>query len=372
MPDLVNTPIGTTDNLQKRQAAYERMRVNKYRHPLDKTPFWAYWDSMKGVPGRGLSSNYHHLHKSTFRSDNRGYNYSYGDPKDPDSYAERFRTPSSRALAREITGRKHGELLDGEMAAHLSDSARTAMHRTPIIDNIRYSLGEMDPNDFMARQMADSRWVPDPAIYSKRQAANDYAVTNARYAGDFAGSFIGSVPEMLATAGALRLVGKGAGLVYRPLRNSIIAARRGVTPKVVNRAYKIRDAVSNRMSEAWRNLSFWNKAKTGAKQAIFPTAVYGTYAGFDVVRSRGAVNSNLRNAVNIAKTKLVPEDFERYAFELPVIGYERGTDGSPTPVRANYSDYYQHLRRTRGQEMADQFRDYHRNKALNSSSTQQE
>lgn len=372
MPDLINTTIGNTDNLQKHQAAYERMRVNKYRHPYDKTPFWAYWDSMKDDRYHGLGSDYHHLHKSTFMSDNRGYNYSYGDPKDPDSYAERFRTPSSRALAREITGRKYGELLDGEMAAHLTDSARTAMHRAPIIDNIRYSLGDMGPNDFMARRMLDSRWVPDPINYSTQQGVNDAAVTNARYAGDFAGSFIGSIPDMLAASGALNLVGKGAGLVYRPLRNSIIAAKKGVTPKVVNRAYKIRDAASNKMSEAGRNLSFWNKAKTGAKQAILPTAVYGTGVGFDVVHSRGAVNSNLRNAVNIAKTRLVPKDFEHYAFELPIIGYERGADGSPTPVRANYSDYYQYLRRTRGQEMADQFRDYHLNKALNRSSMQQE
>lgn len=346
-------PSTWTDNdTELAAAAYEAVRTNaKKRSIYDRMPGWAYLDAMNAIGyNDAFNPKYAPVLRHTVLSDNRPAAFRYTG-----ALEDRYLTPSSRAYARYVYSMKPGELVPGELDFHKAHAGINSVTQNDLINWAAYKTGIMDPNAYHMYNNRDSQYVPDPVGYGGVDVwrDNNNRILNARTAGGLLGSGINMTADFIpsnALASYALATPRYATIGYKALR-----AGKDVWPrlKAVPRLNSIR-AKSSRV----------NGIKDLAKKVGIGAATAGEMGLNAFTSEYNKQNAIRARAIEAKQSELtIPEQWHKHFFELPVIGYTKGPDG-PKPVRANYADFYDHLRRTRGENIANQFRAYHLNKGI--------
>jgi hypothetical protein len=331
---------------------YEINRTNKKAHPYDRMPGWAYWDAMQEYELPADNSKFSDpVARLTYITDNRPWLYDQDGDK---GYI--YRTPSSRAFVNaqrralySQAGYRNavpvGAMIPGETDAIQKINLRNSLLSGDITESLRYNTGMTDANNYAAYLDRDIQgYTPSPIGHGTEADHN----TRARAARNY--SMLG---HGLNTALDTPLYVAGFGL-----------AGRGVQAlSVANKASKAGRAVLPRL----RALNRYNAMPRMAPKKGFS---WGTSAAlgaigdglYSVTHGLNSSNSYYGRSLDTGALRIIPDYLRAAVYELPVIGYQRGKNG-PEPIKANYSDYYQYLRRRRGQQVADEFRTYHMNKA---------
>lgn len=348
-------PNTWTDNdTELAAAAYEAVRTNaKKRSIYDRMPGWAYLDAMNALGyNDAFNPKYTPVLRHTVLSDNRPAAFRYtGAPGD------RYLTPSARAHARYMYSMKPGELLPGELDFHKAHAGFNNVVSNDLFNWAAYKTGVMDPNSYHTYKNRDSQYVPDPVGYGGVNVwrDNNNRILDARTTGGLMGSGINMAANFIPThavAKGVLSIPRYANIGYKSLR-----AGKAVIPRL--KAIPRFNAIQSKAS-------FVGGVNGAAKSIGVGAATAGSmglYALADEYRRQNGIRAS---AIATKQSELaIPEQWHKHFFELPVIGYTKGPDG-PKPARANYADFYNHLRRTRGENIANQFRAYHLNKGVKS------
>lgn len=335
-------------------STYEDFRTNKKYHPFDRTPGWAYVDAMRH---HGINPNNRALAEPvarlTYGTDNRPWLYD----KTSDA-GHVYRTPSSRAAVNSMRNNLYeqagyrgairpGSMLTGERDAVGKISLRNSMSKFDTFRDLRYKLGLDDPNEYMAYyNRAVEGYTPNPLGYGSVADENKKAAIARNYA---------ILGRTLNEAVPTPLYITGFGLAGRGIQAA------NVTRKAINTGKPVISRLQalsryNTMARKLPARTNWQKFRGGLVPAAFGASL-GTSigkAGIDVE------NSHNQRAKDNGELP-VPTNLDSVLFELPVMGYRRGANG-PEPIKANYLDYYNHLRVTRGPQVAEDFRKYQREK----------
>lgn len=349
-------PNTWTDNdTERAAAAYEAVRTNaKNRSIYDRMPGWAYLDAMNSLGYKdAFNPKYAPVLRHTVLSDNRPAAYRYTG-----AVGDRYLTPSARAYARSMYSMKPGELLPGELDFHKAHAGYNSVVNTDLIPWVVYKAGLMNPNVYHVHKNRDSAYVPDPVGYGGVDVwrDNNNRILNARTTGGLIGSGINMAADFIpsnAVVGGVLSIPRYANIGYKSLQ-----AGKAVMPRL--KAIPRFNALQAKASRA-------NGIKGMAKRLGGGAVTVGGI-GLGAFASEYEKQNDIRARAIATKQSdfTIPEQWHKHFFELPVIGYTRGPDG-PKPVRANYADFYNHLRRTRGENIANQFRAYHLNKGIKSS-----